>query len=400
VLDKWLTMQLRLIRNTAGLNGLPVGRYYGYSGLTAFLSIAPGTSINSFDGKWNGLTGLPQMDKSKIVYWPASMNTALAFMNKKFFTTAPDADKAAIDSLETALNKYFLTTENHLVIALSNGYGKAVANAVFNWAETDGYKHANDPYTLPTGSGLWVPTPPAFTPPLLPYWGNDRPIIAGSINNTQPGAPIPYSENPESAFFKMAKHVYHVSKNLTPDQTAAALFWRDGPGYTPSGHWISILQQVIQQTNSHLDKAAFAYALTGVCVSDATISCWITRYHYNVLRPVTYIQNVMGNTSWLPIIPTPPHPEYSSAHSALSSAAAKAFTAIYGDIGSFTDHTYDYMGMAPRTFSSFNAIAYEVSKSRVYAGIHYKPSCDTGIIQGIKVADNILRKLGMDGRDQ
>ena len=52
--------------------------------------------------------------------------------------------------------------------------------------------------------------------------------------------------------------------------------------------------------------------------------------------------------------------------------------------------------MAPRTFSSFDAIAYEVSKSRVYAGIHYKPSCDTGIIQGIKVADNIFRVLKID----
>ena len=282
------------------------------------------------------------------------------------------ADKAAIDSLEAALNDQYMSHHDHKTIARSDSFGVFIATQVFNWSETDGYLHASDPYTPPTGSGLWVPTPPAFTPPLLPYWGNDRPIIAGSINNTQPDAPIPYSENPSSAFFKMAKHVYHVSKNLTPDQTAAALFWRDGPGYTPSGHWISILQQVIQQTNSHLDKAAFAYALTGVCVSDATISCWITRYHYNVLRPVTYIQN------------------------ALSSAAAKAFTAIYGDIGSFTDHTYDYMGMAPRTFSSFDAIAYEVSKSRVYAGIHYKPSCDTGIIQGIKVADNIFRVLKID----
>jgi hypothetical protein len=99
-------------------------------------------------------------------------------------------------------------------------------------------------------------------------------------------------------FFQMAKEVYDVSQNLTSDQIAMAIFWRDGPGYTPAGHWISILQQVIQQTNSRLDQAVFAYALTGICINDATLSCWITRYNYNLVRPVTYIQNVMGHTSW------------------------------------------------------------------------------------------------------
>jgi hypothetical protein len=46
-------------------------------------------------------------------------------------------------------------------------------------------------------------------------------------------------------------------------------------------------------------------------------------------------------------------------------AAAKALTAIFGDIGSFTDHTYDYLGFAPRTFSSFHAIGEDVAHARV-----------------------------------
>jgi hypothetical protein len=52
--------------------------------------------------------------------------------------------------------------------------------------------------------------------------------------------------------------------------------------------------------------------------------------------------------------------------------------------------------MAPRTYKSFNAIAREVSISRLYAGIHYHPSLDAGIIQGKKVARNILRSLGLN----
>jgi len=278
---------------------------------------------------------------------------------------------------------------------LSNAFGKEAATAVFNWSETDGYKNASNPYTPPVGPGLWVPTPPAFAPASTPYWGNNRPIISGDIDNTQPGAPITYSEKPGSPFRQMVYHVYWKSLHLTHDDSAQALFWRDIPGVTSPGHWLSILQQVIQQTNSHLDKAAFAYALTGTCLSDAAISCWQTKYHNNLVRPITYIQNVMGHTTWASLLTTPAHPEYSSAHAVISAATADAFTALFGNIGSFTDHTYDYMGFAPRTFNSFRAIGEDAGHSRFYAGIHYQPSIDTGLVQGRKVTDNVLRILNL-----
>ncbi len=396
VIDKWITMQLRLDRDAVGIPNVAFFRYTAYSGVAAFAAVAPGTNVGvSFSGKLNRLTNLPQANALALLYWPASVNTALAFMNRSMFTTATAIDKAAIDSLENALNNSFLSKSNPAVIALSNAFGKAVATAIFNWSETDSYKHASDPYIPPVGPGLWVPTPPTFAPASTPYWGNNRPIIAGDIDNTQPGAPIAYSEDPNSDFYKMVKHVYTVSQNLTPADSAQALFWRDNPGVTAGGHWLSILQQVLKQTNTKLDKAAFAYALTGACMNDASISVWQTKYHYNLVRPVTYIQNVLGHTSWLPLLSTPAHPEYSSAHCAMSGAAAKALTAIFGDIGSFTDHTYDYLGYAPRTFSSFRAIGEDVAQARVLAGLHYRPSCDTGLIQGRKVTANILRILNL-----
>lgn len=64
-------------------------------------------------------------------------------------------------------------------------------------------------------------------------------------------------------------------------------------------------------------------------------------------------------------------------------------------IETFTDHTYDYLGYAPRTFGSFRAIGVDAGNSRVYAGIHYQPSVDIGLVQGKKVTDNILRILDL-----
>ena len=58
----------------------------------------------------------------------------------------------------------------------------------------------------------------------------------------------------------------------------------------------------------------------------------------------------------------------------------------------FTDHTYDYLGMAPRTYPSFAAIAEEAGMSRFYAGIHFMPAVQAGLTQGKKVVANIFLK--------
>lgn len=390
VLDKWMTVQLRLIRNATGIPKHGFSRQFAYSGIVALESLAPGIPGNSlWRSKWNGLTGLPASGHSKDYYYPANINGAMAAINRSLFPNASTADKAVIDSLENALTQEFLSTQTQSKLNVSAQFGKAVAVAVFNWAETDRYKNANDPYTVPTGPGLWKPTAPAFAAPATPYWGNNRTVVTGSTGGTQPAAPVPYSTEPSSAFYQMAKQVYDVSQTLTDDQKAMAAFWRDVPGVSSPGHWLSILQQVIRLEKISLDEAAIAYALTGAAINDALISCFKSKYQHNLVRPITYIREVMGNTSWNSYLGTPAHPEYVSAHSSLSAAAAVIMEDLFGNIGSFTDHTYDYMGFAPRTYSSLMGIAEEAGLSRLYAGIHYLPSINAGLEQGRKVAGNI-----------
>jgi hypothetical protein len=391
VLDKWMTMQIRLMKNSTGIPNQAFSRFYAYTGIAALESLAPGlpSSSNNYR-KWNSLTGLPASSHSSHYYYPANINGAMAAINKALFPNASVADKAAIDSLETALNESFLTTQQPSRITKSSDFGKAVAAAVFNWSEADGYKIAGSTYTPPTGPGLWVPTPAAFAAASTPYWGNNRTVITGSIANTQPAAPVSYSADPASPFYQMVKQVYDVSLTLTDDQKAMAMYWRDVPGVTSPGHWLSITQQVIRQTGTRLDKAALAYALTGAAVNDGVISCWKAKYQYNLVRPITYIRDIMAKGTWNSYLGTPPHPEYPSAHAVLSCAAAGILDKLFGNVGSFTDHTYDYSGFAPRTYTSFMAIAEEAGQSRLYAGIHYQPSIDAGIIQGKKVAANIF----------
>lgn len=401
VLDKWLTLQIRLMKNATGIPNHAFSRPYAYAGVAALQALAPGLPPGMVSKiKWNGLSNLPDSKGAAHYYYPANLNGALATINRAMFPNAKEEDRLAIDSLENALTQEFLSAQPAALVQTSSGFGKAVALAVFNWAETDGHWNANNTYTPPTGLGMWVPTAPAFASAVTPYWGNNRTVITNSIANTQAAPPPSYSADPIFDFYKMAKQVYDVSQNLTDDQKSMAMFWRDVPGVTSPGHWVSILQQAIRKENSSLDKAAFAYAVTGAALNDALITCFKAKYQYTLVRPITYIRNVMGHSSWTPYIGTPAHPEYSSAHAALSVAVAETMEHVFGDIDSFTDHTYDYLGMAPRTYSSFRAIGEEAAQSRLYAGIHYQPSINAGILQGKTVAANILKHLVIPGNNR
>ncbi len=391
VIDKWMTLEIRIYKDATGIGNGAFARPYAYSGISAFESIDPG--VFSWKNKYNGLSSLPETEKSKKYNWPASVNASLAEFNRSFFTSSNlnPTDLAAIDSLENAIDSAF-GGENPDVISRSVAFGKSIADAIFAWSLTDGYIQNNAmPYTPPVGFGIWVPTSP--TPPAAPFWGNDRRIIASSGDNDAPGAPIPYSEVPGSDFYKQVNDLYQASKVLTTDQKNMALFWRDVPGVSTPGHWMSILQQAIRQSHSHLDKAAMAYALSGICANDAVISVFHYKYVYLQVRPVTYIRNVIGDATWTSFIPTPNHPEYPAAHAYVSSAIAEGLTAALGNIGPLTDHTWDYLGFPARTFNTFREFALDAGNSRFYGGIHYQPSIDIGHKSGTTVGDNIVSNL-------
>ena len=390
----WMNMQLRLMRTATGIPNVAFVRPYAYSSIALYETVVSGMpAYQSLEGQLSGLSGLPQTNPGFAYHWPGAANAALAYINKNMFPTTSDANKTAIDSLENALNIQYQGEADAATINRSIDFGKAVAQKVFDWAQTDGYLHASDPYSPPVGPGFWVPPTIPLPVSSTPYWGNLRNFVNGSDDNAQPGVPTTYSEDPTSDFYKMAKQVYDVSQTLSAEQTAMALYLRDVPGVTTPGHYVSILKQVLENDKPMLDEAAIAYALGGIVCYDAAISCWKTKYQYNLVRPVTYIRNVLGYTLWSPLLGTPAHPEYSSAHAVLSASVADVLTNVFGENYNWTDHTYDYLGMAPRSFSSFRDFGIDAGNSRLYAGIHYQFSIDLGLVQGRKVAQNIISKL-------
>jgi hypothetical protein len=112
------------------------------------------------------------------------------------------------------------------------------------------------------------------------------------------------------------------------------------------------------------------------------------------VRPITII-NAWIDRDWNSYLQTPPFPEYTSGHSTITSAAAQVLTTLFGDNFAFHDNSDSaYIGMT-RDFVSFKQAAAEASVSRLYGGIHYRASLDSGLACGAKVGNNLLMKLGI-----
>lgn len=391
---KWLDMQLDMLRVplAPGTGSQGSDRSQSYCGIATYEAVVNG--MPGYQSLYGQLTDFPEMPKTepgKAYHWAASANAALAEMNRKLFPTTSDVNKTNINNLENNLQSTFAGEVTNETLQRSIAFGKEVATRVLAWAATDGSTNINAPYVPLVGPGLWVPT--SSNPPINPYASQRRLLVPGVANGTALEPPPMYSNIAGSAFWEMAKDVYEKSLALTPDQTAIAIYNRDAPGYPGGGHFVSVLSQVITKAQPALDVAALAYVKVGLVQNDAGLICFINKYNYKLLRPITYIRNEMGHSDWSPLIPTPNHPEFPAAHAVISAAVAEMLTDVFGANFKFSLHTYDYLGMPARNFNSFYEMSKEMGDSRVYAGIHYQASVDKGNKMGKKVGANILNTV-------
>lgn len=187
VANDWMQLQIKLTRSTAGYNSVVSDRSFGYAGITMYESVFPGIPGGASLLSQIGGTSISLEKDKKDYYWPASLNAAMAYITKQLFESTSAANMITIDSLENAYKIRFQGEADGNKIKNAEDYGLQVATSIFEWSKTDGgheaYKNIVDPnYVPPVGAGLWVPTPIAMAPPVLPHWGNNRSFIANSAD--------------------------------------------------------------------------------------------------------------------------------------------------------------------------------------------------------------------------
>jgi hypothetical protein len=396
----WIDLQLYFVTKSPGFAPPVVARAFAYCGLAFYEALVPAMPSNkSLQGALNRLEAgtLPAPIEGLEYYFPLAANASAAEMSRLMFENAPTTDLPKTDSLEKVYVDLLKVGLKQDVIARSIQFGKDIATVLYSLSTADGGHRGfnrNFPasYVPPVGVGLWVPTNSQLA--LLPSWGSNQTFVKDIKSIVRVPTHPTFSTDQNSVFYFEAMKVYQVSKNLTDEQRAIAFFWNDDPlaTFTPPGHSISIVNQLILHENKSLAFAAEAYARMGIALSDAFVVCWNVKYTSNLLRPVTYIQQHLDEF-WNSLIIAPPFPEYTSGHSTQAAAAAVVLEHLFGANYSFIDKTHLKLntGLGPRSFTSFNHMADECSVSRLYGGIHFEFGNQHGKQMGLSVGEAILK---------
>ena len=317
---------------------------------------------------------------------------------------------AAISAAYQTLLYYFPTQSVALqsqydsaIAAIPDGQTKASGIAIGQIAaarivalRTGDGRNANVPYTYPTSPvpGVWIPTPPAFVPPATPWVAQMLPFTMQNASQFRPvNGPPDLGSRQWAQEYNEVKLLGAVNSSVrTAAQTEMALFWTANPVAT----YFGAFDQLVIDRHLNLSKSARLLAMLSVAFTDGGIGCWDAKYHFSNWRPVTAIPNgdLDGNpeteadSAWLPLAPTPPHPEFPAAHGCATGAIAATLENFFGtpnvkfSVNSAVTHT-------THTYNNVRQLEAEAYWARIYAGFHFRHSLDEGFKLGHLVAKQL-----------
>ena len=239
--------------------------------------------------------------------------------------------------------------------------------------------------------GVWRPTPPQRQEARQAGVRDATPFLLRSADQFRPGPP-PRPGTP--AYRRDLAEVRDLGRDessaRTPEQTAVALFW--------AGSELEVQVRLVREAvrAARLSTAAGARLLSAFhrVTTDAEIAVFDAKYTYVAWRPVTALRvdddgdrRTPRIRDWSPLIPTPGHPEYPSAHTVYAAAAAAVLQHFLGPAparplvvsGGTSKDTR-------RSYATWQQAVEENEDARVWAGIHVRTSDEVGSELGRRVA--------------
>jgi hypothetical protein len=298
--------------------------------------------------------------------------------------------------------------------------GHRAAQGVISMRVGDGRQTpiaSTSPFPTKTpGPGVWRLTPPAYLAPHTPWAGSMKPFIVPSGDRFLPPPPPALSSATWVAQVAEVKAMgQDTSAVRTPEQTATARFYTAN---TVRQYNRLVRDVAADRSLGRLETARLA-AMVNLVAADAGISVLNAKYHYLFWRPVTAIDPTSvkatgdgfgpvpgfddGNPAtveqvgWRPLVTTPNHPEYPAAHGTVTSAMAEVLTRFLGTSRIDIDlHGFDPAGAAGNLdavhhFDRAADLRREIIGARLWGGVHYRLSSETGVALGRKVAKYDLR---------
>jgi len=186
--------------------------------------------------------------------------------------------------------------------------------------------------------------------------GTFSPIVLRSADQFRPAAPPDFESE-----MKALKEFRQTFKSRS-----LAFYWATHGGFD---YWSDVAALKMFEYNMMDDAPAVAriYTVLHTAYHDAAIAIFDAKYRYWGIRPSQY------DSTYQPLIATPPFPGYPSGH-ALGAGA--------------TSTVMEYYFPADATY--FRQMAQDCADSRFYAGIHFKTDNETGLQMGKAVGKYVV----------
>ena len=383
-------------------------RIYVYPTIAAYeVLINDYSKYKSFAGQLNGLNDVPKPDLNKEYSFPVASLHAFITIGKDLIFSENKINEFQKDIFKKLKEKGIPKD----IYDRSIAYGDEVANHIKKWYNEDNYKQTRSfpKYTIQRDDEeSWKPTPPDYMEGIEPHWNKIRTLVIDSSNQFIITPPPKFSLDKTSKFYKDLIEVYEIGNNLTDEQKDVASFWDCNPyvinhrGHamfatkkiTPGGHWIGITKIASKKAELNLMETIHTYSMVSIGLFDAFIVCWDEKWRSILVRPETLINEYIDE-DWIPLLQTPPFPEYTSGHSVISRSAANILTFLLGNNFEFLDTTEEIYGLKARKFDSFIQASDEAAISRIWGGIHYMPAIIYGVDQGDKVGNFVIENLDL-----
>ena len=376
------------------IGGAPFLQMRGYS----MMHIAMADAVVAIDGRFEPFHAKVWASRG------ASAEAAAAQAGHDVFvvliTTQVGRDAAA------ALLQSRLSTIPPGLRAQGVNVGKKAAASILEWRLNDGYATANPlppAYLASTLPGIWKATASgAFQ---FSEIGNVEPF--GLLTVTQ-FLPAPFPQLESAAYAENVNEVKKVGRNTAPltDRTEAQtrfaqLFAGVGPyvGVTNVFRlWSNVARDLALQKKLSLAATARLFALTVASMHDSVQTSQHSKAVYRLWRPETAIANADiddnpatdADTTWVPLIPTPPYPAYSSNMTCIGTGASRMLANVLGDDAqTFTATWYTAANTVAwaEPYTSLWQLGDDEANSRIWGGIHYRFDIDESQVSCTQVAD-------------
>ena len=240
-----------------------------------------------------------------------------------------------------------------------------------------------------TSAGQYVPTAPAA----VPQWVQRKPWLMTTPSQFRPGPPPPLASPAWARDYDEVKSLGgRASTRRSAEQTDIARFW----DYSLPAIYYGTVHSLAAQAPRDLLAQARLFAAVAQAMDDALISVMDAKYAHHFWRPVTAIRNgdIDGNdatlrdASWIPLIDTPMHPEYPSAHSAVAGAVATVLKSQFGARPAAPLSTTSPTAKgAMRRWASLDDFVQEIGEARIYGGIHFRSATEAGSAMGQRIGE-------------